>query len=266
MFSEACIAGLDWCNGLHLLAIADTSTTSTGRRLLSAVNAAAAVCGGLRSSSGVTSPRKTQNSQNTPKWTQWTPQKHERSQESNWHWSLELLQSAVKAEVKLDIVAFNAMVGGSGASSGWQQAVNHFSALQRHGMLPDRITFSTFHVIPWQGALQLTHDMIRQSLRGDSQLSMLKSAAASAEAATNPGSDLWTKALYLCSFDLGKAEADKVDKGDKETNAAVLVPGVQSRVYIYILSQNTSNICYITYDNTRPTITNDSSGTKWQCA
>ena len=76
--------------------------------------------------------------------------------------------------------------------------------------------------------------MIRQSLRGDSQLSMLKSAAASAEAATNPGSDLWTKALYLCSFDLGKAEADKVDKGDKETNAAVLVPGVQSRVYIII--------------------------------
>ncbi|CAL1132868.1 unnamed protein product [Cladocopium goreaui] len=211
---SACIAGLDWCNGLHLLAIADTSTTSTGRRLLSAVNAAAAVCGGLRSSSGVTSPRKIQNSQNTPKWTQWT-QKHEKSQESNWHWSLELLQSAVKAEVKLDIVAFNAMVGGSGASSGWQQAVNHFSALQRHGMLPDRITFSTFHVIPWQGALQLTHDMIRQSLRGDSQLSMLKSAAASAEAATNPGSDLWTKALYLCSFDLGKAEADKVDKGDK---------------------------------------------------
>lgn len=214
---SACIAGLDWCNGLHLLAIADTSTTSTGRRLLSAVNAAAAVCGGLRSSSGVTSPRKIQNSQNTPKWTQWTQwtQKHEKSQESNWHWSLELLQSAVKAEVKLDIVAFNAMVGGSGASSGWQQAVNHFSALQRHGMLPDRITFSTFHVIPWQGALQLTHDMIRQSLRGDSQLSMLKSAAASAEAATNPGSDLWTKALYLCSFDLGKAEADKVDKGDK---------------------------------------------------
>eukprot|EP00435_Cladocopium_sp_Y103_P068042 s206_g30.t4 len=207
---SACIAGLDWCNGLHLLAI---STTSTGGRLLSAVNAAAAVCGGLRSSSGVASrQRKTvQNLQRIPK-----SQEHsEMSEKSNWSWSLELLQSAVKAEVKLDIVAFNAMVGAASGASGWQQAVNHFSALQRKSMSPDRITFSTFQVLPWQGALQLAHDMKRQSLRGDSQLSMLKSAAASAEAATSPGSDLWTKALCLCSLDLGKAKADKVDKVDK---------------------------------------------------
>ena len=176
--SQACIAGLDsWRDGLHLATSTELIWT---KRPLSAVNAAAAVCGGLRSSSGKTG--KTAAS-------------------TNWFWALQLLRSSVTAEVELDIVAFNAMVG----VDTWQRSLGHFGQMQHSRVSPDRITYSAFHV-PWRCALQmamLTRYTSQSPESHESHVSMLKSAAASAETATTPGSKLWQ--ICLSIFDEDKA-------------------------------------------------------------
>lgn len=107
-------------------------------------------------------------------------------------------------------MAFNAMLGAAaGASSNamqWHSALTHFLALREHGLSPDRITYSAFAGLPWQSALRLAFDMMRQSLRSDSRISLLKSAAASAENAATSASSKWQLCLGFLSEDQDKAQ------------------------------------------------------------
>lgn len=172
--AEACIAGLhSWRDALHLA----TRAIAFSGAPLSAVNAAAAVCGGLRSSSGVF------------------------KSSTEWSWTFHLLRSAVKVKVQLDIVAFNAMLGAAAGAFAWPSALSHFSALQEHGLSPDRITYSAFAFLPWQSALRLAFDMMRQSLRSDA-CSLLKSAASAATSGSK-----WQLGLGFLSEDQAQDSA-----------------------------------------------------------
>lgn len=141
------MAGLEWANALELL--------RHGPQHVSVINAAAAVCGGLRSSS---------------------PQSGA-TRQRNWFWSCCVFQSASKAEVELDMVSFNAMVGAS-TSAGWERTLLPFTSLEQEGLRPDNITFSFFSALPWFSALQLLTQLAKQNLKVSA-----KSASAAAAAA-----------------------------------------------------------------------------------
>ena len=95
-------------------------------------------------------------------------------------------------------MSFNAMIGAA-ASSTWQRVVRYFSALRESGLRADRITYSAFQVLPWADALELASSMMKQSLRGELYVSMIKAAGVSTEAALthvdSVTSNLWQLSL-----------------------------------------------------------------------
>lgn len=95
---------------------------------LSAVNACAAVCGGLRSSTAQEDQRE--------------------ARVSEWPWSLQVLGTC---GLRLDLVSFNAWLG---ATPTWQKALPLLASLQEASLQADRITSSHLR-LPWSRSLRI---------------------------------------------------------------------------------------------------------------
>ena len=156
---SGCISALEWRKGLELL-IPE----------LSAVNAGAAVCAGLRSATALEDVRE---------W-----------RASNWPWSLQVLRSC---GLRLDLVSFNTYLG---ATADWQKALCLLGGLEEASLQADRITCSHLR-LPWSRCLgiglkaAMSEPSWQLSLATMSHRAVLRACAASAT---------WRRALAIFNY------------------------------------------------------------------